>query len=557
MEVMDVPTPGSIIEIGSDDNVVEISDLEETVSVSNVEINSETTDLAVNISQPGNELAGTKRKKKKLTEDEKVAREQQRLKRLKEIENKKIEKIAREADREEKKKLKEKEKKLKDEEKKKKDEEKKKRDEDKRKKEEEIKANDRKQLRLGNFFKKTTPTASIAPPIIEAESIVAQTEQINQKNSLDFNDVFLPFHVKANATLFPQNRFCQDQISVEHARSHLDELFQTGEYHSNKIIHPQLANEVPNFAEIFQLSSNQRRPRGKRLKHSTKDVIAMFNNADNQFTSTSPAILSEDKLRAKLNGLPKKFLRFFEDLRPPYFGTFTKTCSIPRANPFCKIPLLNYEYDSEAEWVQEEEDGDDLDNISEEEEDEEDDDDESKSGDFIDDEMKDFLVDEDEEKPKRRVLTALVPVMKGICYTNLETGLNPEFDGLGMEIATIQPSIQLPIDPFKDYWITKPSSEFSTGKHSIVSSNQKTGFSSQRPLPERIPQLELKQLLQQIQGSDLNKLMLIETLKKKFKSISKENIRITVGEVAKRVGDKEVDKRWVIDPEIWQQYVSK
>lgn len=49
-----------------------------------------------------------------------------------------------------------------------------------------------------------------------------------------------------------------------------------------------------------------------------------------------------------------------------------------------------------------------------------------------------------------------------------------------------------------------------------------------------------------IQGSDLSKVGLIEVLKKKFPGRSAAAIKGTLETVARRVGVKEVDKRWVL-----------
>ena len=50
----------------------------------------------------------------------------------------------------------------------------------------------------------------------------------------------------------------------------------------------------------------------------------------------------------------------------------------------------------------------------------------------------------------------------------------------------------------------------------------------------------------EVEGSNLSKIGLIEVLKKKFPGRSGAAIKTTLEAVAKRVGSKEVDKRWVI-----------
>ena len=47
-------------------------------------------------------------------------------------------------------------------------------------------------------------------------------------------------------------------------------------------------------------------------------------------------------------------------------------------------------------------------------------------------------------------------------------------------------------------------------------------------------------------GSDLNKIALVEILKKQFPKCSKDAIKGTLETVAVRMGVKEADKRWVL-----------
>ena len=89
-----------------------------------------------------------------------------------------------------------------------------------------------------------------------------------------------------------------------------------------------------------------------------------------------------------LKSIPIKFIKFAEDVRPPYIGTYSKTpktgsiCSLGRA-PFGRVrPDTNYEYDSEAEWEDLGE-GEDLESEGEEEEE---DDEEADMDEFLDDE---------------------------------------------------------------------------------------------------------------------------------------------------------------------------
>ena len=106
-----------------------------------------------------------------------------------------------------------------------------------------------------------------------------------------------------------------------------------------------------------------------------------------------------------LQSLPIKYLKFQEDVRPAWKGTFTKTPERGglrklSLNPFLRsMPLVNYDYDSEAEW-EEPEEGEELGS----EDEEEGEDDEGDMEGFLDDE-------EDGNAPKRKqILGDMEPV---------------------------------------------------------------------------------------------------------------------------------------------------
>jgi chromatin assembly factor 1 subunit A len=81
------------------------------------------------------------------------------------------------------------------------------------------------------------------------------------------------------------------------------------------------------------------------------------------------------------------YLEFSEDVRPPFCGSFTKRVSEEELNKVkrrpcsIKVDVLNYDYDSEAEW-EEPEEGEDI--IGDDDDDDSDEGDDDMDG-FIDD----------------------------------------------------------------------------------------------------------------------------------------------------------------------------
>jgi chromatin assembly factor 1 subunit A len=63
-----------------------------------------------------------------------------------------------------------------------------------------------------------------------------------------------------------------------------------------------------------------------------------------------------------------------------------------------------------------------------------------------------------------------------------------------------------------------------------------------KPMPQEI----MNDFKLAIEGSDLTKTGLIEVLKKKFPSVTKNTVVDTLAMVAKREGKKEAEKKWVL-----------
>ena len=115
----------------------------------------------------------------------------------------------------------------------------------------------------------------------------------------------------------------------------------------------------------------------------------------------------------QLKTVPIKFLKFAEDVRPPFIGTYTKLQDGPssdklRRNPFTRaLPATDYDYDSEAEW-EEPGEGEDLDSEGEEELGEEEDADDMEG--FLDD------AEADEVRKRRPIIGDLEPTCTGLCW---------------------------------------------------------------------------------------------------------------------------------------------
>ncbi len=113
------------------------------------------------------------------------------------------------------------------------------------------------------------------------------------------------------------------------------------------------------------------------LKSDT--LAALDPTMQSSITSSSSSSSSSSQQKRERNA--KKFLQFYENYRPAWWGVWPEAPKerVRCRNPRAKYTQVDYENDSEAEWGDDAEDGDDCD--SEDEEDGEDDDDDDEGDD--------------------------------------------------------------------------------------------------------------------------------------------------------------------------------
>ena len=421
-------------------------------------------------------------KRTKLTPEEKAAKEVEKEEKRKKQEEKKREV-------EERKRIKEEEKRVRDEERKQREEEKKQKEEEKRLKREieeelsrkaaeEIAKKESRQLRMGLFFKKADPK-----PVPVLQTVQAA--------------LFKPFYLKENASLAT---VCRPAGNADTFSANINN------------------HETMSIKKSF---SRRRRKRGIRIV-PLRDRLQ----------EVTPVPLEE-----RLSDIKYKLLQFQTDVRPAYFGTMTTSTGIRRLTtgraPLAKSSVLNYDYDSEADWV-EGDDGDIGEDLG-------DDDDASVvSRDTYGDDDDGFL-DDEEDKREVRSKGYLLPVILGILPPGCESVKN-------MAIQKLVDT-KLPIDPFMDYWEPQPKEvralEPSKSENQLPSAPAikmlKKSHSSE---PGSFPESLLSDFKKAIQGSTLKKAILIEKLREDFK-MTKKVVEGKLGQVAVRQGKKPTDV-WVL-----------
>ncbi|OLL23401.1 Chromatin assembly factor 1 subunit rlf2, partial [Neolecta irregularis DAH-3] len=217
-------------------------------------------------------------------------------------------------------------------------------------------------------------------------------------------------------------------------------------------------------------------------------------------------------------------------VRPPFHGTVS--LRPPPAlfrNPLRKLLPLLYDFDSEAEWLDDDDDpGEDL--LSDEEDD---------VDSVLSEEDQRFLDDDgDTDDPgRRRPILDLAPCIQGPCAEGLIT--------VGVCECLLDCPPPSGIDPFHDYWADNPLEEIP----SMPPPDTCLLPSTLKKKLQAFPQDKLVDFIRLIKGSQEPKILLVQVLKKHFPSITKAIIAEKLGKVAKRTGRKESDV-WVLTPEM-------
>ncbi|TPX31750.1 hypothetical protein SeMB42_g07710 [Synchytrium endobioticum] len=236
-----------------------------------------------------------------------------------------------------------------------------------------------------------------------------------------------PFHRKEAVFLSPYNWF--DKPVVDGFR---ESLFQD-HYQVSKAFLKTLAPPRSKF--------------DKDGPHSTEaqSVSDLFN---------ANSMMEIDNSLEQIRRLPWKLLQFDEDARPAYWGTWSKkTEAVSGRRPFGKAEMLDYEYDSEAEWEPDEE-GEECHS------DEEDEDDSLESssqaseegwlvpdGHLSDDEGENLDRQPPPAEPKKRVIEALVPVIVGLYFEEADDE-DQDCPSVLKECQYFTLNEKFPVDPF-------------------------------------------------------------------------------------------------------------
>ncbi|KAL8306483.1 hypothetical protein RB597_003007 [Gaeumannomyces tritici] len=525
------------------------------------------------------EKAKAEELKRQQKEQERVAKAAEKAK-LEEEKKAKAEEARRkkeEKDEENKKKLEEKERKRRE------------KEEEQRKLQEAKDKKDQSQMKLGAFFRKAPSTPS-KPGALPFKASASGTTGSPSKAALkmesgggssalstadsdglaEYRKIFKPFFVKENVRL-ARNAFELDE-PARLAKTKTLDSFVSG----------KATTDIPRFTgaasvDYFCLPALPK-PRGRPYP-SVRKIMSILSDAS-AGSSAAPINLDSDpktqqahslatnSARELLKEVPLKYLFFFQDVRPAYCGTVSSTPPSSHnlhklaRNPISRDVLpLQYDYDSEAEWV-DDGDGEDIDDL---------DDDDEDHGDE-DEDMADFL-DDSEDVIKRPVFASgMEPESSGLCFEdNKRLGPSDQMYKFRMEFI-LDLDRHHSVDPFAThYWEpeVKPASAPTTLHPSTAGSMKPPALVSSTPANPANAFMAISQGAAASTGKKLllvppdtvdafkrailkypklSKIGLVEILSSEFDKCTKAQVKNSVETMAERSGSGQ-DKLWRLKPE--------
>ncbi|RDA90721.1 hypothetical protein CP533_4038, partial [Ophiocordyceps camponoti-saundersi (nom. inval.)] len=492
-------------------------------------------------------------KRKRLTADEKEARDRDLAEKKREkeaqaalraAEKARLEetKAARVKEREEKRKKKEEEDEAKAERKRQKEEEQRRIQEDKEKK-----ARSQTKLNFHSLPKTPNKKTSTASSLVKPGS----AEAVSEPEPSPYNKLFQPFFTGEN-TRWTRVVTPMDEETQKTKSDGLDE------YISGRREPKDLSGPLDTI-ELLGLPSKP--PRRGRLHHPVRHIMEKcFEEATRLGNDVGVAARNVELVRERLAKIPLKIISFHQDVRPPYRGTITfvpqgmgkgNMYRLARKTTEKRIPGVDYGYDSEAEWQDEEGEDVDVDDDDEEQDD--------------DDDMDGFLDDSEDAGLSRRVFAkTMEPMNSGMSFEN-EAGRasNPDLSTFKMEFMHAGLTQDWGIDPWSaQYWETEekrrspktgksakgaskmapPKTQAANALNSLRDGEDKAGTNMVKA--EHLDQV--KRLILQYRG--MSKGAIIEFIHHEFlnrqDSVSRAEVKNTVEHIAEKKGRQ----GWILRP---------
>ncbi|KAK4670114.1 uncharacterized protein QC763_208810 [Podospora pseudopauciseta] len=331
----------------------------------------------------------------------------------------------------------------------------------KREKEEEAAKKARSQATLTSMFGLKSSTSKKDQPAVKSQSGDATTStetptKTQASGQSAYQRMFKDFYLKEHVKLAPAP-VQMDEETREVQTKILDEYINGTRTHT--------PSSRFNAMEVLELPFKVKRG---RTFPSVKKIMAEVSSSESRTSQQA------NHLQELLNQVPVISIKFSEDVRPPYIGTISDYPNgLGALKKLARRPIrtdilpLAYDYDSEAEW--QEEDGEDIESLDDEDDEDEDED------------MADFLDDENDVGPSRMVFSGgMEPESSGLCWENRKRGTSePKMYKLRMEFILDKLEHHHSVDPFSAaYWETSKPAKSETGNQKSSAAAKATKSSS-------------------------------------------------------------------------------
>ncbi|KAG8747650.1 hypothetical protein FRC10_000193 [Ceratobasidium sp. 414] len=404
----------------------------------------------------------------------------------------------------------------------------------------------------------------------------------------DYDKTFQLFVVKRNTVRAPVNRFTEVRAQLPSAGSS-----------SSKDLLGQFLESAPAKQRLSI-------PRSSRSQQNLEVRAIMNELNDAEVLGDSKTVRRLTTLLKNRRVLPAKLFHFRENIKPAYYGTWTKTSSSIRARrPFGKDESVDYDYDSDEDW---EEEGEGEVIVSDGSDEGGSDSDSDEEGWLVDDDGVEEIPVEGAEEPagklpakrksepaakrrggKRRKVEKLAAFQKGPCW-EMEIGQcsYEPFNAYRIQLLNDCP---YPVDPFtfipepsssatgaapfSGLGTTQPAGAFAvpvppTSANDIEASglsgpsNRTTSLVKKSTDPTNIknpfPPIHLPELYGLIEGSEKTLKGLVEDLYlalRRHPGVKKYAIEAKLREIADKGRSADApNKRWRVSDEAWVALLS-
>ncbi|KAK9688032.1 Chromatin assembly factor 1 subunit A [Popillia japonica] len=200
----------------------------------------------------------------------------------------------------------------------------------KKKEREQLKLKKQQELEEKNKEKQKLEEQKLKTAAAFVNFFVPKKTDTNEEKRNEESSAFMPFEIKSDMRLAPLFRRTLDDDDKDYLDGKLNEQDADLKLYLDEL---KLGKKIGKSSKTWPFEETD-----------SDDLIIMEENVGESIVEQKP----------KLERMRAKFLKFHENQRPPYFGTWKKRSrKILARRPFEKDEIFNYDVDSDEEWEEE------------------------------------------------------------------------------------------------------------------------------------------------------------------------------------------------------------